>query len=129
MKPASASPLPELYALSPEDILARLSTTRSGLTEEQIEERRDRYGANEVAHDKPPSWIVQLFQAFLTPFNGVLLAVSVVSLFSDVLFAADEDRSFKTIIVLSAMVLPRTLAALLAGIPIQPRPPKPSKPW
>jgi Mg2+-importing ATPase len=108
-RPASASPLPELYALSPEDVLARLSTTRSGLTEEQIEERLDRYGANEVAHDKPPSWLVQLFQAFLTPFNGVLLAVSVVSFFSDVLFAADEDRSFKTIIVLSAMVLLSTL--------------------
>jgi Mg2+-importing ATPase len=108
-RPASASPLPELYALSPEDVLARLSTTRSGLTEEQIEERLDRYGANEVAHDKPPSWLVQLFQAFLTPFNGVLLTVSVVSFFSDVLFAADEDRSFKTIIVLSAMVLLSTL--------------------
>jgi P-type Mg2+ transporter len=62
-----------------------------------------------VSHEKPPSWYHQLFDAFLTPFNGVLFAVSIVSLFSDVIFAAPEDRSFKTIIVLSAMVLLSTL--------------------
>jgi hypothetical protein len=47
--------------------------------------------------------------AFLTLFNGVLFAVSIVSLFSDVIFAAPEDRSFKTIIVLCSMVLLSTL--------------------
>ena len=80
-----------------------------GLSEEQIEERRERYGLNEVTHEKPPTWYWQLFHAFLTPFNGVLFAVSVVSLFSDVIFSAPEDRSFKTIIVLIAMVLLSTL--------------------
>ena len=45
----------------------------------------------------------------MTPFNGVLFAVSVVSLFSDVIFAAPEDRSFRTIIVLLTMVLSSTL--------------------
>jgi Mg2+-importing ATPase len=62
-----------------------------------------------VTHDKPPTWYEQLFRAFLTPFNGVLFAVSIVSLFTDVLFASPEDRSFKTIIVLGAMVLLSTL--------------------
>ena len=81
----------------------------TGLTEEQVEERRERYGLNEVSHEKPPSWYEQLFHAFLTPFNGVLFTVSVVSLFTDVIFAAPEDRSFRTIIVLSAMVLLSTL--------------------
>ena len=63
-----------------------------------------------MTHEKPPTWYGQLFHAFLTPFNGVLFAVSVVSLFSDVIFATPEDRSFRTIIVLIAMVL---LSALL----------------
>ena len=39
----------------------------------------------------------------------MLFAVSVVSLFSDVIFAAPEDRSFRTIIVLLTMVLLSTL--------------------
>jgi len=109
-KPSQAlSRLVELADCPPEDTLARLNATRSGLTEEQVEERRDQYGLNEISHEKPATWYWQLFHAFLTPFNGVLFAVSVVSLFTDVIFAAPEDRSFRTIIVLMTMVLLSTL--------------------
>jgi P-type Mg2+ transporter len=101
--------LTELCECTPEGALKQLETTRDGLTEEQVEARQAQYGPNEVTHEKPPSWYQQLFHAFLTPFNGVLFAVSIVSLFSDVIFAAPEDRSFRTIIVLSAMVLLSTL--------------------
>ena len=103
------SRLPELCACAPEEALARLQASRSGLTEEQVEARRQQYGRNEVTHEKPPSWYQQLFYAFLTPFNGVLSAVSVVSLFSDVVFAAPNDRSFRTIFVLVTMILLSTL--------------------
>jgi len=101
--------LPELCVCTPEDALSRLQATKGGLTEEEVEARLEQYGRNEVTHDKPPTWYQQLFHAFLTPFNGVLFAVSVVSLFSDVIFAAAEDRSFRTIIVLITMVLLSTL--------------------
>jgi P-type Mg2+ transporter len=103
------SPLPELCACAPEEALARLEANRSGLTEEQVEARLAQYGPNEVTHEKPPTWYQQLFHAFLTPFNAVLFAVSVVSLFSDVIFAAPDDRSFRTIIVLLTMILLSTL--------------------
>jgi Mg2+-importing ATPase len=103
------SPLTDVAAGSPDEALERLQSSRSGLTEEQVEERRERYGRNEVAHEKPPTWYQDLFWAFITPFNGVLFAVSIVSLFTDVIFAAPEDRSFRTIIVLMAMVLLSTL--------------------
>jgi Mg2+-importing ATPase len=104
-----SSELAELCNTSPSKALAALDASPNGLTEEQVEERRERYGLNEVSHEKPPSWYAQLFHAFLTPFNGVLFTVSVVSLFTDVIFAAPDDRSFRTIIVLSAMVLLSTL--------------------
>src|ERR1051326_7814169 len=108
-KPTSSSRLIELCEAAPDVALERLGTSRSGLTEDQVEERRGGYGRNEVTHEKPPTWYRQLFHAFLTPFNGVLFAVSVVSLFSDVIFAAPQERSFRTIIVLCAMVLLSTL--------------------
>ena len=92
-----------------DDALKQLDALPSGLTPEQVEERLEKFGPNEVTHEKPPTWFVQLFYAFLTPFNGVLFAVSVVSLFSDVIFAAPDDRSFRTIIVLISMVLLSTL--------------------
>ena len=108
-KPLSVSPLLELCACSPDETLKNLGSNLGGLTAEQVEERRQRYGLNEISHEKPPSWYQQLFHAFLTPFNGVLFVVSTVSLFTDVIFATAEDRSFRTIIVLSAMVLLSTL--------------------
>jgi len=105
----SPSPLPELCACAPEEALVRLQASRSGLTEQEVEARREQYGANEVSHERPPTWYQQLFHAFITPFNGVLFAVSVVSLISDVIFADPDDRSFRTIIVLVTMILLSTL--------------------
>ncbi|MGA9193840.1 MAG: magnesium-translocating P-type ATPase, partial [Pseudolabrys sp.] len=104
-----SSPLPELCACAPDEALLRLEASKSGLTEEQIEARLAQFGPNEVTHEKPPTWYQQLFHAFLTPFNAVLFAVSLVSLFSDVIFAAPDDHSFRTIIVLLTMVLLSTL--------------------
>ena len=103
------SPLFDLCDCVPDAALQQLDSVRSGLTSEQVEERLEKYGPNEVTQEKPPGWYVQLFHAFLTPFNGVLFAVSVVSLFSDVIFAEPEDRTFRTIIVLVSMVLLSTL--------------------
>jgi P-type Mg2+ transporter len=108
-KHAAWSRVTELCTCATEDALRQLESGRLGLTQEQVEARRERYGFNEVTHEKPATWFQQLFHAFLTPFNGVLFAVSLVSLFSDVIFAAPDDRSFRTIIVLSAMVLLSTL--------------------
>jgi P-type Mg2+ transporter len=108
-KNAFSPRLLEISECSPDEALKHLETVRAGLTEEQVEARQEQYGLNEVTHERPPTWYRQLFHAFITPFNGVLFAVSIVSLFSDVIFAAPEDRSFKTIIVLTAMVLLSTL--------------------
>jgi P-type Mg2+ transporter len=103
------SPLLDLCDRVPDAALEQLDSNRSGLTSEQVEERLEKFGHNEVTQERSPAWYVQLFHAFLTPFNGVLFAVSVVSLFSDVIFAAPEDRTFRTIIVLVSMVLLSTL--------------------
>jgi P-type Mg2+ transporter len=104
-----SSPLLDLCGCTPDEALKRLDAVRSGLTPEQVEERLEKYGPNEVTHEKPPTWYQQLFYAFVTPFNGVLFTVSIVSLFTDVIFAAPEDRTFRTIIVLTSMVLLSTL--------------------
>ncbi len=88
-----------------EALLKSEETSMKGLSPKQVESRRERYGLNEVAHEKPPTWYVQLLGAFLTPFNAVLFAMGLISFFTDDVFAAPEDRSFKTIIVLSTMVL------------------------
>lgn len=103
------SPLLDLCDCTPDEALTRLDAVRTGLMPEQVEQRLEQYGPNEVTHEKPPTWYQQLFHAFVTPFNGVLFTVSIVSLFTDVIFAPPEDRTFRTIIVLTTMVLLSTL--------------------
>jgi len=64
-------------------LLATLDTTLAGLDEEQISERLHRDGPNEVSHEKPPHWSLQLLRAFKNPFIVVLLVLAGVQLFTD----------------------------------------------
>jgi Mg2+-importing ATPase len=64
-------------------LLAALDTTIGGLDEQQISERLHRDGANEVSHEKPPHWSLQLLHAFKNPFIVVLLVLAGVQLFTD----------------------------------------------
>ncbi|TAM96486.1 MAG: magnesium-translocating P-type ATPase, partial [Rhodanobacteraceae bacterium] len=61
-------------------LLASLDTTPAGLDETQIEDRLDRDGTNEAAHEKPPHWALQLARTFKNPFIIVLLILAGVQL-------------------------------------------------
>ncbi len=62
-----------------------LDSGDGGLDVDAVESKLEKYGANEVAHDKAPAWYVQLLQAFVDPFIGVLILIAVVSLITDVI--------------------------------------------
>ena len=83
----AAAPLRVAVALEAfrhnEALLAALDTSCAGLNEEQIAERLDRDGVNEVSHEKPPHWALQLLHAFKNPFIVVLLVLAGVQLATD----------------------------------------------
>ena len=82
--PAPAQVLAAQEAFRDNDaLLAALETSVKGLDEERITERLHRDGANEVSHEKPPHWSVQLLRAFKNPFIIVLLVLAGVQLFTD----------------------------------------------
>lgn len=64
-------------------LLAELETSTGGLDASRIEARLHRDGANEVSHEKPPHWTLQLLRAFRNPFIVVLLVLAGVQLFTD----------------------------------------------
>jgi Mg2+-importing ATPase len=86
-------------------IYAMLESNENGLTDNIVEDRLEKYGLNQVQHDKTPAWYRQLLKAFANPFIYILLAIGLVSLIVDVLIAAPDERDFKTIIVVSIMVV------------------------
>ena len=61
---------------SPDHTLARLNSSRQGLTTADALERLDDYGRNEVARESVPPFFIQLLQAFNNPFIYVLMALA-----------------------------------------------------
>ncbi|HCW21603.1 MAG TPA: magnesium-translocating P-type ATPase, partial [Achromobacter sp.] len=46
-----------------------LGSGRGGLSDAQAQTARERYGANEVDHEKPLSWPAHLWLSYRNPFN------------------------------------------------------------
>lgn len=86
-------------------IYAMLESSEGGLSTVEVTERKKKFGFNEIAHEKAVAWYIQLFQAFLNPFIGVLIVLAAVSFIIDVLIAAPDERSYKTVIVVGVMVM------------------------
>ena len=86
-------------------LYSMLDSSENGLSQTEVTERRRKFGFNEIAHEKAATWYVQLFQAFLNPFIAVLVVLAVVSFLIDVLLAAPDEQSYKTVIVVGVMVM------------------------
>ena len=74
-----ANDLIDAAAKAPEEIYQNLSTTLSGLSEEEVRRRIEQYGHNSVAHEKLKPWYIQLLLAFKNPFNLVLVILATIS--------------------------------------------------
>ena len=82
-----------------------LDSNVNGLNADQVAAKRAIYGLNEISHEQAQAWYVQLLLSFIFPFNAVLVTIAVVSYMTDVVFASPADRDYKTIILLSVMIL------------------------
>lgn len=78
-EPENADALRHIAWLDADAALAGLDARRSGLYDEEVERRREQFGRNEVAHEKPPAWYTQLWHAFANPFSLLLTTLAIVS--------------------------------------------------
>jgi Mg2+-importing ATPase len=100
----SVALLREASCATENNLLGLLGTSAHGLDDEQVEERRERYGRNEVRHEKETSWLRQLVDAFINPFIGILVFIAVVSAIIDVWIPKVDDRDYSTVIMVVVMV-------------------------
>jgi len=102
----TATLLRNASGLDKQGLFHLLESGEGGLDPEEVEKKLEKLGANEVAHDKAPAWYVQLLQAFIDPFIGVLILIAVVSLITDVILAPDPaQRDYKTVIVVTILII------------------------
>ena len=63
----------------PQKLLERLESHPDGLSEPAVEALRERFGPNEVEHEKPLPWWKHLWLAYRTPFSLLLTVLAAVS--------------------------------------------------
>lgn len=87
------------------EVLAELDTKASGLNPELATMRTETYGKNIISEARHDSPLKQLVGAFVSPFTLILLALAIVSLYTNVLLAAPGEQDPSTAIVIGIMVV------------------------
>ncbi|EEI90270.1 magnesium-importing ATPase [Sphingobacterium spiritivorum ATCC 33300] len=86
-------------------IYAMLESSAEGITSATAKDRIQRFGKNVIQHDRAPSWLKQLIQAFANPFILILLVIALISFVLDIWMALPEERDYKTVIVVFTMMI------------------------
>lgn len=93
--------------LSKNDFINKYHTNLNGLSNRKATEHITTYGLNELKQAKPKKWYNYFFESFFSPFNSILLGITFVLFYTDVLLP--ETPSYANIIVIIALVLISTL--------------------
>ncbi len=80
---------------------------KNGLTDERVIQNKKLYGPNIITRSKPKRWYNYLFESLISPFNLILLGISLVLFYTDVILP--KTPSYANIIVIIALVLISTL--------------------
>jgi len=87
------------------ELFQSLKTSLEGLTEDQVDESRDRFGNNKVTHGKKLTLAQRLIKAFVNPFTAILFCLVIVSSITDIIIAEPGEADPLAVIIISAMVL------------------------
>ncbi len=78
--PEPASKMLECASLPVDALFARLGTSDKGLSPEQVEERRDRFGPNEVEHARKLGFLGEIYERSKNPLVIQLLVIAAASI-------------------------------------------------
>lgn len=88
-----------------EELWAKYKTSPAGLDTAGAEESREQYGENILTYGKKNPLVKRLLAAFINPFTVVLLALAVISVFTDIILAEPGDENYATVSIITVMVM------------------------
>ena len=88
--------------MSLQELYDKFDVNNDGLNGEVIEKRQEEYGPNVIDTGNENSLFHRIYESVINPFNIVLLAVVIVSYFTDVVLS--DDPSYATIVMLIVIV-------------------------
>ena len=87
-----------------EEIAVNFNTNfQTGLSSSQVQTNMNTYGINEISQSKPKKWYNYFFGSLFSPFNSILLGITFVLFYTDVLIP--ETPSYANIVVIVVLVL------------------------
>ena len=110
LKNSAFLPLEELYS--------SMTTSPSGLSVEQVEERQDEYGKNIITSGQNNTVLHRLKEAIVNPFNIVLLVIAIITFFTDVIYAMKPDYLTMFILIFCCLLVMMEISYPM--IPISP---------
>lgn len=104
---AAQAKLQQAAALDVNGVLARYGASFTGLTEAQVEDSREKFGANRVTREKKKSLAARLIQAFVNPFTVILFVLAGVSTVTDIILPLKQGDmdSFNPVTVIIILTL------------------------
>lgn len=96
------------FSLLPKnEFISKYNINFNGLTDSDILENQKTYGKNEISGNKPKRWYNYFFESLFSPFNAILLGISLVLIYTDIILPANPTPA--NIIVIICLVLVSTL--------------------
>lgn len=90
-----------------DEFFKKHNLNEKGLTSKQAEINIKKFGLNETKKAKPKKWYNYLLQSLLTPFNCILIGISIILIYTDIYLAIEP--SYANIIVIAILVTASTL--------------------
>ncbi len=93
--------------LPKEDFMKKYKINENGLTQQEADLRLKHFGLNTIRQAKPKKWYNYFFESLFTPFNIILLGITLLLCYTDVILP--EEPSYANIIVIGILVTASTL--------------------
>lgn len=90
-----------------EDFLTENNFHQEGLKQEEVIENMKKYGRNIIKQKKPKQWYHYLLESLFSPFNLILLGITLVLIYTDVILT--KPASYANIIVIAILITTSTL--------------------
>ena len=91
-------------ALKIDELLKKYSTSLNGISVVDVDEKLEKYGKNNIDIKDNNTLFHRIKEAFVNPFNIVLMVIAIITFITDVIIASDKDYATFLLIVSTVFI-------------------------
>ncbi|MGI6168523.1 MAG: magnesium-translocating P-type ATPase [Christensenellales bacterium] len=102
-----------LAHLTLHELLEKFFSSQMGLRSKEAEQRLEEYGENVITTGDKNTALHRLREALVNPFNLILIAVAIITYFTDVIASSKPD--YVTVVIILVLVVVSSMVAFIQG--------------